>query len=193
MTTKADFFQTLEATLDGRSILRIRYAYRLAKDIHRNQRRKAVAEGENPRYFEHPRAVALISMRHSLDPDLIIACLLHDGLEDGGDDPHDAAEIELFLGAEVITTVRGVSKVPKAGFHERFARYSTWKMRWAKACDRLHNLRTLPPDDEAFRRKQVAETVSVYLPLFEEMVQMAPPEHRKGARAIVDDIYAAIS
>lgn len=190
---KAEFFKLIEATLDRRSVLRIRYAYRMAKDIHRNQRRKAVVEGEDPRYFEHPREVALISMRHSLDVDLIIACLLHDTIEDGGGDPRDADEIELFLGADVIRTIRGVSKVPKDGFHERFAAYSDWRARWVKACDRLHNLRTLPPGDAAFRQKQITETMTKYQPLFEEMVTMVPDTYKKGARAIVDGIYHAMT
>lgn len=190
---KAEFFKLIEATLDRRSVLRIRYAYRLAKDIHRNQRRKAVREGENPRYFEHPREVALISMKYSMDPDLIIACLLHDTIEDGGGDPLDAEEIEMFLGTEVITIVRLVSKVPKEGFHERFTAYSDWRARWVKACDRLHNLRTLPPGDAAFRQKQITETMTKYQPLFEEMVTMVPDTYKKGARAIVDGIYHAMT
>lgn len=189
MLRKAEFFQTLNATLDRRSVLRVRNAYRLAKDVHRNQRRKAVAAGEDARYFEHPRAVALISMRYSVDPDLIICCLLHDVLEDG-DDPLDAEEIELIFGETVIRTVRGVSKVPKDGFHERFERYSDWRMRWVKACDRLHNLRTLPPGDTAFREKQIRETLQVYLPLFREMPGMVPPLYVEGAEALVREITA---
>jgi GTP diphosphokinase / guanosine-3',5'-bis(diphosphate) 3'-diphosphatase len=185
--TKAEFFKLISATLDRKSLLRIRNAYRIAKDVHRNQRRKAAKVGENPRYFEHPRAVALISMRYSVDPDLIICCLLHDVLEDG-DDPLDAEEIELFFGESIIRTIRGVSKVPKDGFHERFAKYSDWRARWVKACDRLHNLQTLPPGDAAFRQKQVRETLLIYMPLFEEMVGMVPPQYTDGARALQREI-----
>lgn len=191
MTTKQNFFQTLEATLDQRSLLRVRYAYRLAKDVHRNQKRKRPDATGDSRYFTHPREVALISMRYSLDVDLILACLLHDVLEDGND-PLDAAEIEFILGTEVSRTVRMVSKVPKAGFHERFALYSEWRARWVKACDRLHNLQTLPEDDQAFRAKQIAETVEVYLPLFEEMCGMVPPTYVRGARSLVTEIRSLV-
>lgn len=185
--SKQDFFLTLEATLDMQSLLRVRYAYRLAKDVHRNQKRKQPDAAGDSRYFTHPREVALISMRYSLDVDLILACLLHDTLEDGND-PRDAAEIELFLGTEVIRTVRMVSKVPKAGYHDRFSLYSDWRARWVKACDRLHNLQTLPVDDSAFRVKQLAETVSLYLPLFSEMVGMVPSEYVRGAQSLVAEI-----
>jgi (p)ppGpp synthase/HD superfamily hydrolase len=190
VTPKQIFFQTLEATLDQGSLLRVRYAYRLAKDVHRNQKRKQPNAVGDSRYFTHPREVALISMRFSLDVDLIVACLLHDVLEDGND-PRDAAEIELFLGVVVIRTVRMVSKVPKAGYHERFALYSDWRARWVKACDRLHNLQTLP-DDPVFRAKQIAETVTVYLPLFEEMCDMVPAEYAHGARSLVTEIRALV-
>lgn len=189
MTTKVDFFRTLEATLDRKSLLRVRNAYRIAKDVHRNQRRKSVKPGDNPRYFEHPRAVALISMRYSVDPDLIIICLLHDVLEDGND-PLDAEEIELFFGEIIIRAVRCVSKVPKEGFHERFALYSDWRARWAKACDRLHNLQTLPPNDEAFRQKQINETILIYLPLFQELPSMVPAPYVTGAKALLSEITA---
>jgi (p)ppGpp synthase/HD superfamily hydrolase len=183
---KTTFFRTLEATLDRKSVLLVRNAYRLAKDVHRNQQRKAVEAGENPRYFEHPRTVALISMRHSVDPDLVICCLLHDVIEDGAD-PLDAEEIELLFGEAIIRTVRGVSKVPKEGFHERFARYSDWRMRWVKACDRLHNLQTLP-QNPAFRQKQIRETILVYLPLFQELPSMVPPAYLDGAKTLLREI-----
>lgn len=178
---KDTFLSIFEQTLDHRSVLRIRYAYRLAKDAHRNQERK-----DGTRYFEHPREVALISLRNALDPDLVIACLLHDVLEDGND-PLDAGEIELFLGETVIRTVRMVSKVPKEGFHERFSQYADWRAIWVKACDRLHNLRTLP-DDPIFRAKQLKETQGVYWPLFEKLPSLVPASYQMGACMLISEI-----
>lgn len=186
---KTEFFRLIDAMLDRESALRIRYAYRFAKDVHRNQQRKSAPDGDF-RYFVHPREVAQISMQHSMDPNLIIGCLLHDVLEDG-DDPRDAEEIEHFLGTDVLKLVRSVSKTPKDGFHERFSRYSDWRARWVKACDRLHNLRTLPPDNLPFREKQLAETRDRYLHLFDAMGDMAPPEFRRGAFALAHDIRSA--
>lgn len=186
---KTEFFRLIDATLPREAALRIRYAYRFAKDVHRNQQRKSPTASGDYRYFTHPREVALISMQHSMDPDLIIECILHDVVEDG-DDARDAEEIEYFLGGEIMTTLRLVSKVPKEGFYERFVRYSTWRARWVKACDRLHNLRTLPLDNPVFREKQITETREKYLHLFDAMVDMCPPEYRRGAYALAHEIRA---
>jgi (p)ppGpp synthase/HD superfamily hydrolase len=125
-------------------------------------------------------------MKYSLDVDLILACLLHDVLEDGND-PLDSEEIELFLGSAVIQTVKMVSKTPKDGFSDRFKKYSDWRARWVKACDRLHNLQTLPSDED-FCAKQKSETVSFYLPLFIEMIDMVPSEYKYGATCLVEEI-----
>ena len=186
--SKADFFKLFTAMFDQVSILRIRYAYRFAKDVHRNQKRKEADCGDF-RYFTHPRAVAAISMQYAMDADLIIACLLHDVIEDGND-PMDAVEIEFFLGSVVITTVRRVSKMPKEGFHERFVAHADWRSIWVKMCDRLHNLRTLPQSNPGFCAKQLKETREDYLPTFRKMPSMVPPEYRKGAEALLAEIEA---
>lgn len=178
---KKTFFAPLEAMLDQRSVSKIRAAYRMAKSIHRNQRRKS-----SIRYFEHPREVAWISMQYKLDVNLIIACLLHDTLEDGND-PQDADEIETMFGSEILRIVKQVTKLPKGGFHERFALLSDWDSRWVKACDRLHNLRTLP-EDLSFQKKQYDETKDLYMPIFLENIELVPSGYHKPMSRIVTDL-----
>ena len=48
-----------------------------------------------------------------------------------------------------------------------------------KLCDRLHNVRSLATGTPDFQRKQAAETLTTYLPLFERFADDVP-EHIRG-------------
>lgn len=187
MANKAEFFRPIRATSPPKTVLKMRYAYRFAKDVHRKQRRKHAENGDS-RYIAHPKGVAQIAMRFTMDVIVLLCCLLHDVLEDGGD-PEDENEIELFLGEEVVTILRLVSKLPKDGYHERFVQYADWRTFFVKFCDVLHNLRTLPPDDAAFHAKQTKEVREVYLPMVPRMLSLMPPELCPGAEALIAEIH----
>lgn len=186
MANKAEFFKPIRATSSPKTVFQMRYAYRFAKEVHRNQRRKHAENGDS-RYIAHPKGVALIAMRFTMDVTVLLCCLLHDVFEDGGD-PEDANEIEFFLGEEVVAILRMVSKDPKDGFHERFVQYANWRTFFVKFCDVLHNLRTLPPGDAVFRAKQTKEVREVYLPMAPRMLSLMPPELHAGAEALLSEI-----
>jgi GTP pyrophosphokinase len=163
---KASFFARLEPRLAPSELVKIRAAYYLAKYGHRAQVRKETDEQGNPlRYFEHVRRVALVLMdvAHCYDPDLVCTALLHDALEDTED--IDSAIIEQMFGTAVARRVRLLTKAPKEGYVDRL-RLADDETLLVKACDRLDNLRSLGETTQAFREKQLLETVQTYWPLF---------------------------
>ena len=131
-------------------------------------------DGEPVRYFEHVRRVTLVLIDEVkvVEPEMIIAGLLHDGPEDTRD--VTPAMIERCFGPDVARIVKVLSKTPPDGYLSRFHMCSDWRPFALKACDRLDNLRSLVGTPISFRTKQVAETRDKYYPLFDRMVQLAP-------------------
>ena len=169
--------------------MRIQLAYTLSKYAHRAQVRKEIGpDGKPLRYFEHVRRVALVLIDELkiARTEMIITALLHDGIEDTRDLTPDV--IEFHFGAEVGTLVKLLSKVPKQGYAERLFDFGDWRAMMVKACDRLDNLRSLGSASTEFRVKQVNETRKVYYPIFNRMVDIAPPEHGKAAAYLRDEI-----
>lgn len=183
---RESFFKRLEPFLAPSVLLDVQLAYTMAKFGHRSQVRKEPgADGEPQRYFEHVRRVAivLIDEVRVAKAELVIAALLHDGIEDTRD--LTPAMIEHCFGADVATIVMTLSKAPKEGYLERFAMSTDWRPYLIKACDRLDNLRSLGGDG-AFRDKQIKETREKYYPLFERMLTLTPAEHLPRAQHVRD-------
>lgn len=185
------FLARMRMVFAERDVHRIHAAYIIAKAEFRSKTRKERdALGNLVRYFEHLRHVAIIMIEHGCrDPDEIIAALLHDLIEDTR---LTLAFVEAVFGPEVARRVSQVSKAPKEGYHDRLVTFGTWKTFRLKACDRLHNVRTLEAGSEEFRRKQIAETEAEYLPLFNRMVDECPSSERGNMerlrRAVVDEL-----
>ena len=188
---RESFFRRLAPFLAPSVIQEVELAYTLAKYGHRQQLRKELSEDGNPiRYFEHVRrsAIVLIEEAQIVDAPTIISLLLHDVVEDAPNLP--PALIERFLGTEVVTTVKTVSKDPKEGYLERFFMSTNWRAYLVKACDRLDNLRSMGSCGPEFRKKQVAETREKYYPLFDRMVELVPTELRPRAQRLRDLVRA---
>jgi (p)ppGpp synthase/HD superfamily hydrolase len=173
MTTETHntFFARIEPWMAPSDLMRVRIAYQLAKSAHRYQTRSEVDESGNPiRYFDHPRAVAIILLDELCvqNADLIIAALLHDTLEDTRVSPE---MIEHLFGANVVRDTKLVSKLPKEGFYDRLIKFGTFGALLVKGADRLHNLRTLHQATMAFKKKQYDETVG-HRHLFLELAQI---------------------
>jgi len=171
------FFARLEPALSPAEVMDVRLAYILAKHAHRWQTRREVDETGRPRrYFEHLRRAALVLIDEVglIDRDLVIAALLHDGLEDTRELTPEL--IEHCFGPTVARLVRRLSKRPKEGYLARLA-ISDWQTLAVKACDRLDNLRSLdrPEVPPEFRLKQVRETREKYYALFDRLAAAAPP------------------
>lgn len=185
MTTtenRKSFFSRIAPLFPPKTVWDIELAYTLSKYGHRAQTRKETDENGRPmRYFEHPRRVALILIDEArcARPEMVIAALLHDILEDTKDVTPEM--LEHWFSSDVAMLVRMLSKVPKEGYIDRLLAFGDWRTLFIKACDRLDNLRSLSCGSEEFQRKQVAETVRSYYGLLDRLVAIVPPDHAKAA------------
>ncbi len=189
LENRESFFKRVTPFFAPSVLMDIEVAYTLAKFSHRSQTRtEKDAEGKPMRYFEHVRRVALVLIDEGkiINREMILAGLLHDGMEDTRDLTPEM--IEHCFGADTVSIVKTLSKVPKEGYLDRFFQCTDWRPYILKACDRLDNLRSLGDSKEEFRIRQVTETREKYYPLFEKMVRLTPPEYVQRAQHMKDAI-----
>lgn len=166
---RREFEERLELKVSGKERKLIMLAYKIAKLAHRGQTRD---DGET-RYFNHPKAVALILIEEFgvFDWELICAALLHDVQEDV---PFflDWDDYELIWGKNVLDLVFIATK--EMHLEDKQERDKRYKARLRKAdrrpkilklADRLHNLRDLGSCSQEKQRKIIEETVRDYLPM----------------------------
>jgi len=173
----------------------IMFAYDLGKEAHRTQVRDS---GE--RYFEHLRSVALVLIDECKikNPDLIIASLLHDSIEDSpifGNSTlaySEWKEVSIFrltrlFNAKVAENVIALTKPKIDGqeikdkkeahnFYIKNLSNSSADTIILKMCDRLHNLRSLHGTTTEKRLRIIKETEETYLPIFEKVLDDYPKE-----------------
>jgi guanosine-3',5'-bis(diphosphate) 3'-pyrophosphohydrolase len=165
-----DRLKTKLATyLRPEDIGRIEAAYHFSAHAHEGQFR---ISGEP--YISHPVAVADIIADWRLDPQALIAALLHDVMEDTHISKQEIAERFGKIAAELVD---GLSKLDKIEFrsHEEAQAENFRKMLLAmasdlrviliKLADRLHNMRTLDCVRPAKRRRIATETLEIYAPI----------------------------
>lgn len=190
MENKEKFWARIDPFFAPSVQQKIKLAYLLAKAGHRAQVRKELFNGEPMRYFEHLRRVALVLMDEvgCMVPEMIIAALLHDSLEDTEDLTPEL--LEMTFGTDIVGMVKWVSKTPKEGYVDRLMLCTDWRPLLLKGCDRLDNLRSLmhPGVTIEFQKRQIAETREKYFPVFERLVTLAPPEYTSRASALRDQI-----
>lgn len=165
---RESFFARLRPIMAPSDILKVEVAYALAKHAHRHQERKELDSSGNPiRYFEHLRGTALnaIDGLGINDPDIIIACLMHDSIEDTAD--IHPAMLEHLFGSHVAQMVTLLTKTAgeKETYFRRLSNYADAATVIVKGCDRLHNLRSMKDCEIAFIDKQIHETEEWVIPL----------------------------
>ncbi|MDO8621474.1 MAG: HD domain-containing protein [Candidatus Levybacteria bacterium] len=195
--------------LDTKNIM---YAYDVAKIAH-GQKLQKRDSGE--RYFEHPRAVALILLDECeiKDAAIIKGALIHDVLEDTGffGNAHyltyqqliEEAEyrISLLFGEETAGIVIDVSKpngtdmVGKTAgeiddMYHRNLENAPAKSLLVKMADVLHNNRTLLSTTLKKQHHRVEETEGVYLDMFKRKVL---PEYPNEGGYLLDQIKLAVN
>lgn len=124
-------------------------ALALAIEVHKDQTRK----GTDIPYMAHILGVAALVVEGGGDEDAVIAALLHDTVEDGGDPGVIREVIKAEFGADVLTIVDALSDAaPEAGqdkgpWRERKATYiehvresSDARTQLVCLADKLHNL-----------------------------------------------------
>ena len=161
---------------------RIEYAYKLARDAHKNQRRRS---GEP--YIMHPVAVAEILFDMGMDNECIIAALLHDVVEDT---EYNIDFIRKEFGDDVALLVDGVTKLGQIPLSTReevqaenirkmfIAMNQDVRVIIIKLADRLHNMRTLQHMPKYKQREKSLETLEIY----------APIAHRLGIRQFKEEL-----
>ena len=163
----------LSSYLDPKEIDRIKRAYHFSEKCHLGQMRQS-----GDPYITHPLAVANILADMQMDPESLMAGLLHDVIEDTG---VTKGQISRRFGRTVADLVDGVSKlgeIESASRAEQQAE-SFQKMTLAmsrdirvmlvKLADRLHNLRTLGVLSLEKRRRIARETIDIYAPIAQRL------------------------
>ncbi|MBI5912283.1 MAG: bifunctional (p)ppGpp synthetase/guanosine-3',5'-bis(diphosphate) 3'-pyrophosphohydrolase [Betaproteobacteria bacterium] len=169
MNALAEFTGNLAGYLKPPDIGRIEEAYHFSGKAHKGQYRDS---GEP--YISHPLAVAGILAEWHLDPQALMAALLHDVMEDT---EVSKDEISRRFGKPVAELVDGVSKLDKIEFQsqevaqaENFRKMLLAMARdvrviLIKLADRLHNMRTLGAVPPGKRRRVARETMEIYAPI----------------------------
>jgi GTP pyrophosphokinase len=153
----------------------VRRAYTFAEQAHEGQYRKS---GEP--YVTHPLAATNILADMHMDHHCLMACLLHDVIEDT---PATKTGLTRKFGAAVANLVDGVSKLNKMESSgdtlEEQQAENFLKMTLAmskdirvilvKLADRLHNMRTLDALDPPKRRRIAKETLEIYAPIAQRL------------------------
>ena len=169
MNALAEFTGNLASYLKPPDIERIEEAYHFSGKAHEGQYRDS---GEP--YVSHPLAVAGILAAWHLDPQALMAALLHDVMEDT---EVSKAEISRRFGKPVAELGDGLSKLAKIESQsqevaqaENFRKMLLAMARdvrviLIKLADRLHNMRTLGAVPPAKRRRVSRETLDIYAPI----------------------------
>ncbi|HET9484888.1 MAG TPA: HD domain-containing protein, partial [Xanthomonadales bacterium] len=151
----------------------VRRAFHLGARAHEGQTRRS---GEP--YITHPVQVATILAEMRLDPEALVAAILHDTLEDT---PLSREELEQQFGADVAELVDGVTKLDKVQFQTRreadaesfrkmmLAMARDLRVILIKLADRLHNMRTLDSMGDEARRRIAQETLEIYAPIAQRL------------------------
>ncbi|MDE6298811.1 MAG: HD domain-containing protein, partial [Muribaculaceae bacterium] len=163
-----EVFAEMEPRVSEADMVRLRDAFRLAKEAHAPQVRKT---GEP--YIFHPIAVALIAARElNMDVNSVIAAFLHDVVEDT---PHPLEEIRERFGDDVAYLVNVLTKKEKKNYAlskqvDNFKQIlnsiqNDIRPTMVKLADRLHNMRTLSSMRPDKQMKIAGETDYFYAPL----------------------------
>jgi len=170
-----NWVQSLGYLEDSEEYKRISQAFMLADEAHDGQTR---VSGEP--YITHAMAVAEILVQLHLEPQAVMAAILHDVVEDT---PVSLDDIQTLFGDEVMSLVDGVTKltvIEEQELHERgtkehlhaeslrkllLAMAADVRVVLIKLADRLHNLRTLKYLSEEKQKRVAKETMDIYTPL----------------------------
>ena len=161
-------FANMEQRISAEDMQRVRDAYALAVEAHRDQRRKT---GEP--YIIHPIAVArIVAEELELGANPVIAAFLHDVVEDTD---YTIEDIRERFGDDVAFLVGVVTKQKKDKY-EKSKQVDNYRQILAsvqydvrailiKLADRLHNMRTLDSMRPDKQMKIAGETDYFYAPL----------------------------
>ncbi len=177
-TDPEDLYKKLIETVyeyrPGTDISMIEKAYRLAYDMHREQKRKS---GEP--YIIHPLCVAITLAELELDKETIVAGILHDVVEDTDYTMEDVAR---EFSEEIALLVDGVTKLTQLNYDADKIELQAENLRkmflamakdirviMIKLADRLHNQRTMQFQTPEKQKEKSRETMDIYAPLAQRL------------------------
>ncbi|MEK7509762.1 MAG: RelA/SpoT family protein [Patescibacteria group bacterium] len=157
---------------DETDVALVTKAYEFAEKVHATQARYS---GEP--YFMHTAEVGFSLAQIGMDAETIAAGLLHDALEDAG---ASAASIEQQFGPEVLSLVRGVTKLGALRYRGLERHTESLRKLFAataedirvliiKLMDRLHNAKTLEHVPAEKRERIALETLEIYAPIADRL------------------------
>ncbi len=184
LSTPADFtdpaalYQRLLDTVyeyrPGTDISMIEKAYKLASDLHKDQKRKS---GEP--YIIHPLCVGIILAELELDKETIVAGILHDVVEDTA---CTVEELTNEFNEEIALLVDGVTKLTQLNYATDKVELQAENLRkmflamakdirviMIKLADRLHNMRTMQYQKPIKQQEKSRETMDIYAPLAQRL------------------------
>ncbi len=152
----------------------IKRAYELAKDAHKDQKRRS---GEP--YIIHPLCVAIILAQLEMDKETIVGGLLHDVVEDTR---YTTEELEKLFSEEIATLVDGVTKLTQLSYSADKIEVQAENLRKMflamakdirviiiKLADRLHNMRTMQFMKPEKQKEKSRETMDIYAPIADRL------------------------
>ena len=177
-TSPEELYQDLIATIrkyhPADDITMSEKAYRVAKEAHREQKRKS---GEP--YIIHPLCVAIILADLEMDKETIEAGLLHDVVEDTA---MSLDELAKQFGTEVSFLVDGVTKLTQLSWDKDKVEIQADNLRKMflamakdirviiiKLADRLHNMRTGQYWKPEKQKEKARETMEIYAPIADRL------------------------
>jgi guanosine-3',5'-bis(diphosphate) 3'-pyrophosphohydrolase len=196
------FRASIAGYLKPEDAAQVEAAYYFSASAHRGQYRTS-----GDPYVSHPLAVAETLAAWRLDPQALIAALLHDVMEDTSITKAQLAEHFGKTAAELVDGVSKLDRIENQSYEEAQAE-NFRKMLLAmardvrviliKLADRLHNMRTLDAVRPDKRRRVARETLEIYAPianrlglntLYRELQELAfrhvhPMRHRVLVKAV---------
>ncbi|QII71224.1 RelA/SpoT family protein [Apibacter sp. B2966] len=160
-----------DLTTEDKSL--IRKAFEVAKEAHKDQRRKT---GEP--YIYHPLAVAkIVADEIGLGATSIACALLHDVVEDTQYTIEDISNLFNPKVAKIIDGLTKISNIDHQNLSLQSENYRKLLLTLSedvrviliKIADRLHNMRTLDSMKSSKQKKIAAETTYIYAPLAHRM------------------------
>lgn len=165
---RLEFFTDIENAVGKAYMPVAEEAMILAENVHRGIKRLTGEE-----YVEHALRTALILASWKMDPETVIAGILHDTIEDSDLTPEYIRE---KFGKNIAFLVEGVSKLGRLSYQgrERYAESlrklfiamsSDIRVILIKLADRLDNAKTLHVFDRPKRVRIARETIDIYAPI----------------------------
>ena len=177
-TSPEELYQRLVRTIGkyhpSDDITMIEKAYKIARDAHKDQKRKS---GEP--YIIHPLCVAIILADLEMDKETIASGLLHDVVEDTAMTLEDTTR---EFGSEVAFLVDGVTKLTQLSWDKDKVEIQAENLRKMflamardirviiiKLADRLHNMRTGQFWKPEKQKEKARETLEIYAPIADRL------------------------